>query len=177
MGEVRGNGGSGQRALSARGLRLAALAAVAALAAGRGGLGAQHAPHHEGHQEHGDHAQHAARAQTAVLPPQLTTDGGKFSLRLRASPDPIRLNEYFELVVEVSADALDDDRNPYWVDTRALMPAHAHGMNTLPRREDLGSGRFLFRGMLFHMAGEWELTFDVAKGRAREHASVRLVVE
>jgi hypothetical protein len=172
MGEVRGNGGSGERALSARArsLRLAALAALAAaLVANRGGLGAQHA--------HGDHAQHAARAQTAVLPPQLTTDGGTFSLRLSTSPDPIRLNEYFELVVQVGADALAGDRNPYWVDAQALMPAHAHGMNTQPRREDLGSGRFLFRGMLFHMAGEWELEFDVAKGRVREHASLRLVVE
>ncbi len=172
MGEVRRNRSRGPRALSAhvRVARLLALGALAALAAGGGGLGAQ--PRHVH-----THAEHAARIPTATVTERLVTDGGAFALRLHTSPNPIRLNEYFELVVEVGADGLADDGNPYWVDTQALMPAHAHGMNTLPRRESLGAGRFLFRGMLFHMAGEWELAFDVAKGRVREHASLRLVVE
>ena len=72
---------------------------------------------------------------------------------------------------------LSDDRNPFWVDAEARMPAHAHGMNTRLRREDLGGGRFVFRGMLFHMAGDWEVVFDVAKGRARERAIARLLIE
>jgi hypothetical protein len=173
MGEVRRNRSRGPRTLSAA-VRVARLLALAALAAGGGGLGAQ--PHH-GHAKRAAHAEHAARVPTAAVAERLVTDGGAFALRLHSSPNPIRLNEYFELVVEVRSDGVADDGNAYWVDTQALMPAHAHGMNTLPRRESLGSGRFLFRGMLFHMAGEWELAFDVAKGRVREHASLRLVVE
>jgi hypothetical protein len=166
MGEVRGNVGRGQRALSAAStvVRLAA----AALATCAAGLGAQPAHVHEGH---------AARVPTAALTERLVTDGGTFTLLLVTSPQPIRLNEYFELTVEVSAVGVADDRNPYWIGAEARMPAHAHGMNTLPRREDVGPGRFVFRGMLFHMAGEWELAFDVAKGRVREHVSTRLVVE
>jgi hypothetical protein len=31
--------------------------------------------------------------------------------------------------------------------------------------------------MLFHMAGEWEITIEVARGRIRERASARLTVQ
>jgi hypothetical protein len=166
MGEIRRNIGRGQRALSVA--SPVARLVAAALATCAAGLGAQPAHVHE---------VHAARVPTAALTERLVTDGGTFTLLLVTSPQPIRLNEYFELTVEVSAAGVADDRNPYWIGAEARMAAHAHGMNTLPRREDLGPGRFVFRGMLFHMAGEWELAFDVVKGRVREHVSTRLVVE
>jgi hypothetical protein len=166
MGEIRRHLG-GQRALSPRG-PMARLLVLAVLATCGAALRAQTSH---------VHAEHAARAQTATVAQQLVTDGGTFTLRLLTSPDPIRLNEYFELVVEVGAERLADDGNPFWVGAQARMPAHAHGMSTLPRREDLGPGRFLFRGMLFHMAGEWEIAFDVTKGRVRERATARIIVQ
>jgi cytochrome c peroxidase len=57
------------------------------------------------------------------------------------------------------------------------MPGHEHGMNTRPRVQDLGDGKFRVRGMLFHMAGEWEISFDIAKGRVHERAVARMNVE
>ena len=57
------------------------------------------------------------------------------------------------------------------------MPGHGHGMNTRARIEPLEGGRFIVRGLLLHMSGEWEFTFDVAKGRTHEKAIVRFVLE
>ena len=128
------------------------------------------------HAGHGAHTAHVAAAvRTAVLNDALVTDGGSFTIRLTTSPDPLVLNEYFDLVVEVGGDAAGG--GPLQVDATASMPAHEHGMNTRPRREDLGGGRFAFPGMLFHMAGEWEITIEVARGRIRERANARLTVQ
>jgi hypothetical protein len=43
----------------------------------------------------------------------------------------------------------------------ASMPAHRHGMNYRPSVVNLGEGRYRAEGLMFHMAGDWELRFDV----------------
>ena len=43
----------------------------------------------------------------------------------------------------------------------ASMPAHRHGMNYRPSLTALGEGRYRAEGLMFHMAGDWELRFDV----------------
>jgi hypothetical protein len=48
--------------------------------------------------------------------------------------------------------------------TDATMPAHRHGMNYRPVIKPLGAGRFRVDGMMFHMAGQWELAFEVKSG-------------
>jgi hypothetical protein len=50
----------------------------------------------------------------------------------------------------------------------ATMPAHRHGMNYRPSLHPLGDGRWRVDGLLFHMAGAWELTWDVRLGERRE---------
>jgi hypothetical protein len=125
---------------------------------------------------HAGHAPPAARVPTATLTSELVTDGGAFALELTTSPQPIKLNELFELTVVVRPVA-SDSRGSLSVTADARMPAHSHGMNTRLDREDLGDGRFLFRGLLFHMAGEWEVVLEVAQGRVRDRATARLVIE
>ena len=107
----------------------------------------------------------------------LVSDGGSFRIRWASSPQPLPFNEYFELLIEVQLTADSQDSNPLWLDVHALMPEHAHGMNTQPKIQALDDGRFIVKGMLFHMAGSWELSFDVAKGRIREQAKTRLQVD
>lgn len=119
----------------------------------------------------------AADKATSQLPPHLLSDGGAFDLALSSTPRQIPLNELFELTVEVKPAKSVKDPNPPWLSVNATMPAHQHGMNTRPRIEDLGNGKFVIRGMLFHMAGEWELAFDVAKGSVREHATTTIVLD
>jgi hypothetical protein len=43
----------------------------------------------------------------------------------------------------------------------ATMPEHRHGMNYRPSLQSLGGGRWRVEGLLWHMAGRWELQFDV----------------
>jgi hypothetical protein len=47
----------------------------------------------------------------------------------------------------------------------ATMPEHRHGMNYRPVIMPLGGGRFRVEGMMFHMAGRWQLAFDVQAGK------------
>lgn len=51
----------------------------------------------------------------------------------------------------------------------ATMPAHRHGMNYRPLVKPLGDGRFRVEGMMFHMAGRWELAFEVESGNESRH--------
>lgn len=43
------------------------------------------------------------------------------------------------------------------VEVEAIMPAHQHGMNYVPKIEALESGQFSVSGMVFHMPGEWQI--------------------
>ena len=118
-----------------------------------------------------------AESAPGVLPSQLISESGGFRLTLQATPASIPLNELFEIVVSVDASAAaDDSSNPVWLRASAEMPAHKHGMNTRVIVEQLDDGRFTLKGLLFHMRGEWLITFDVAKGRVHEQAKVRVLL-
>lgn len=47
----------------------------------------------------------------------------------------------------------------------ASMPAHRHGMNYKPVIKPQGNGRFRAEGLMFHMAGQWRLVFEVQSGK------------
>jgi len=49
--------------------------------------------------------------------------------------------------------------------TDATMPEHRHGMNYRPLITPLGGGRFRVEGMMLHMAGHWQLVFEVQVGK------------
>jgi hypothetical protein len=50
----------------------------------------------------------------------------------------------------------------------AWMPAHRHGMNYRATLRALGDGRYRAEGLLLHMPGHWQLTFEwpAAAGQA-----------
>jgi len=109
------------------------------------------------------------------LPAQIVSKAGSFRLTLQSLPAPLPLNELFEITVSVDASAANDDSsNPVWLRANAEMPAHKHGMNTRVIVEQLDDGRFVLKGLLFHMRGDWLITFDVAKGRVHEQATVHV---
>ncbi|ROP99658.1 hypothetical protein EDC65_1442 [Stella humosa] len=62
---------------------------------------------------------------------------------------------------------------PALVRVGAWMPEHGHGMNYAPLLSDEGEGRWRVDGMMFHMPGRWEVTFDLGTARRTE----RLVAE
>jgi hypothetical protein len=56
----------------------------------------------------------------------------------------------------------------------ARMPAHGHGMNYRPKATQSGPGRFRFTGLMLHMAGAWQITFDLYQGDKRTRLSREL---
>jgi hypothetical protein len=116
--------------------------------------------------------------QMADVPPgpdERTTasNAGGYVVGYTSRPDPIPLNEPFELTVEVRRAGTAGPGPP--VDGAALtvdgrMPEHRHGMNVVPEVRAIGDGRFTVTDMLFHMPGRWELHFDVTESGVTERA-------
>jgi hypothetical protein len=77
-----------------------------------------------------------------------------------ADGTPVATGRPLELVVTVCPS------NARLLQVDATMPEHRHGMNYRPSLIDLGAGRWRVQGMLLHMAGRWELRFDVESGSA-----------
>lgn len=59
----------------------------------------------------------------------------------------------------------------------ATMPEHRHGMNYRPVITPLGDGRFRVEGMMFHMAGRWEIVFEVQTGKETTRFSHDVQIE
>lgn len=100
----------------------------------------------------------------------------QLSLALALPSDGIPLNDYFDLVVDVLNPVGQPLPYPVELELDAGMRAHSHGMNTLPGIKPLGGGRFLVEQMLFHMPGEWNLTFKVKRGLMGDAADIDLEV-
>ena len=82
-------------------------------------------------------------------------DSGPVQLAWRAEPASIAVSRPFALLVTLCP----ADARLLRVD--ATMPEHRHGMNYRPSLQPLGSGVWRVEGLLWHMAGRWELRLDV----------------
>jgi hypothetical protein len=87
----------------------------------------------------------------------------------RASPEP-RVGEHFALEFAVCP-------APEAVRVDATMPEHRHGMNYRPAVTAQGGGRYRAEGLMFHMAGRWELVFEVRAGGGTERLARSLRLE
>jgi hypothetical protein len=82
-------------------------------------------------------------------------DSGPVQLAWRAEPEPIAVSRPFALLLTLCP----ADARLLRVD--ATMPEHRHGMNYRPSLQPLGGGVWRVEGLLWHMAGRWELRLDV----------------
>ena len=92
-------------------------------------------------------------------------NGRDFALLWRAEPAPLRLGEFFSVIVSACQRHAQRVAN---LKVDATMPAHQHGMNYLPTVTAEGRGQFTARGLLLHMPGRWEFAFDLATDETRE---------
>lgn len=109
-------------------------------------------------------------APTAAGPRVLTSNAGRYTVTFRPSPEPIPMNQLFDLSFSVASKP--GSKEPSKVEVDARMPAHGHGMNRVPKITRLPDGTFKAEGMLFHMPGHWELYFDLTEGGLTERAQV-----
>jgi len=91
--------------------------------------------------------------------------GRDFVVDWRVEPAPLRLGEFFAVVVS-ACERRGQRVSRVRVD--ATMPAHQHGMNYAPTVTSDAGGVFRASGLLLHMPGHWEFTFDLAGDTTRE---------
>ena len=89
-------------------------------------------------------------------------DDGPVQLAWRAEGGTIAVGQPFALRVTLCP----QDARLLRVD--ATMPEHRHGMNYRPSLQALGDGQWRAEGLLWHMAGRWELRLDVEAAGATQ---------
>ena len=91
-------------------------------------------------------------------------------------PDPIRIEvgEPFALLFNVCTKS---NNAAELVAIDAQMPEGKQGMNYRPTIVSMGDGRYRVEGMVFHMPGRWEITFDVRAGEESERLSHELIIK
>ena len=107
----------------------------------------------------------------------VTSKRGGYLVSYVTSPAPIPLNEMFEMHVEIRERHKRSPAKRVSLEVDAGMRAHNHGMNTLPVVERQEDGTFWVRGMLFHMPGEWNMTFSIKRGLMNDKADVDVVLK
>lgn len=91
------------------------------------------------------------------------------------SPAKIAVGEHF--AVDFAVCPRGRAAAPQSVRVDAGMPAHKHGMNYRAVVTRLAPGRYRAEGLLFHMSGGWELTFDVVTGNRTERLASPILLE
>lgn len=89
-------------------------------------------------------------------------DSPQYVVVYRTTPAPVPMGRHFTVDIAVcpQGGALPPER----LVLDAHMPEHRHGMNYKAVVKPSGAGRFHAEGLMFHMPGRWELTFDVHEG-------------
>jgi hypothetical protein len=113
----------------------------------------------------------AGAAQACDLPggPAQKIQSGRTLVLYRTQPSPLKVGQHFALEFAVCP-------APESVRVDATMPEHRHGMNYRPTIAGSGEGPYRAEGLMFHMAGKWELMFEVRSGGKTERIvqSIRL---
>jgi hypothetical protein len=88
----------------------------------------------------------------------------------RTQPAPLKVGQHFVLEFAVCP-------TPESVRVDASMPEHRHGMNYRPTVTATGEGRYKAEGLMLHMAGKWELVFEVRTKDSVERIAQVVVLE
>ena len=112
-------------------------------------------------------------------PPVREVRGEKFVVRYQPRVEPIPLNQPISLRVEVlEASKASTPAEGISVIVAGWMPEHRHGMNLRPSVTGPGpDGAWTAKGVLFHMAGRWQLFVDVIREKHKERAVFELELE
>jgi hypothetical protein len=118
------------------------------------------------------HAVAAGDCGSALPGPTKTVDGTRYTVVYKTVPEPVKVGTHFAVDFAVCPRAPADAPSAVRVD--ANMPAHRHGMNYRPVVTAKSSELYRAEGLLFHMPGRWDLTFDVDGGGRTERLTSTL---
>lgn len=82
----------------------------------------------------------------------------RFGIAWRLVPAQPKVGEFFAVEFAVCVGGPPLPAELFRVD--AIMPAHKHGMNFQPKIVMIGPSIYRAEGMMFHMPGTWQLSFE-----------------
>jgi hypothetical protein len=115
----------------------------------------------------------AAQAATACeLPggPTQKIQSARHLVLYRTQPAPLKVGQHFALEFAVCP-------APESVRVDAQMPEHRHGMNYRPTITGSGEGPYRAEGLMLHMAGRWELSFELRSKGSTERVAQSITLE
>lgn len=98
----------------------------------------------------------------------------RYAIAFLTRPAKIAVGRHFS--VEFAVCAKGDRPAPQSVQVDATMPEHKHGMNYAPNITKTGPDRYRADGLMFHMPGRWELTFELRSNGQTEKLARSIVV-
>ena len=104
-----------------------------------------------------------------------TVQSERYVVAYTTTPAKIAVGEHF--VVDFAVCPRADAGAPQAVRVDAAMPEHRHGMNYRAGVTAKAPGLYRAEGLLFHMRGRWDLTFDVVAPGGTEHLSSTIRLE
>ncbi len=119
---------------------------------------------------------HAADPCGSTLPgDKRVLENARYQIAYRTDPQTVPVGMHF--VVDFAVCPRGKAATPTAVRIDANMPDHRHGMNYKPVVTKTSPGVYHAEGLLFHMPGRWDLTFDVVTGNTTQRLASTLRVE
>ena len=107
-----------------------------------------------------------------------TSQQGYFSVELRASAKQTALSEFQTWLLLIRDAVSDEPVTPVRVAVGGGMPAHGHGLPTQPQvTEYLGDGQYQLEGLMFNMAGQWQLIFEIITNNKSDRVVFDVLIE
>lgn len=104
---------------------------------------------------------------------QVESLDGHYIVEWKPVSQSIELNQYFKIEFFIK-----EPMKPinYSIDLAvdAGMLAHNHGMHTKPVVKRLGKQHFVSEGMLFHMAGKWQIELEISRGVMKDKVVIEV---
>ena len=96
------------------------------------------------------------------------SQSGLFHATYKSKLQPIAINLIHNWVLHVETADGQPVTNAV-ITVSGGMPAHDHGLPTLPRvTQSLGNAEYLIEGLRFHMNGYWEISITISAGGDRD---------
>jgi YtkA-like len=104
-----------------------------------------------------------------------TIENSRYAIASVTSPAAVEVGRHF--VVDFAVCPRAGAPAPQDVRVDANMPEHRHGMNYRASVARSPAGTYRADGMLFHMPGRWDITFDVVAGNRTDRLTGTMRVE
>ena len=104
-----------------------------------------------------------------------TIENSRYAVAYVTSPAAVEVGRHF--VVDFAVCPRAGAPAPQDVRVDANMPEHRHGMNYRASVVRSPAGAYRADGMLFHMPGRWDITFDIVAGNRTDRLIGTMRVE